>query len=127
MSQTFTGIVVSTKMNKTIVVDIRRMFQHPRYRKVIVRHKRMKVHCEDQAVKVGDVVDIQQTRPISREKHFIFVKIVKTAEGTKPEVKKETAEAAKTVKAPKEEKPVKKVAAKKKSTTGRAAAKKAAK
>ncbi len=73
MNKVFTGKVVSTKMEKTIVVDVERRFRHPLYRKVIVKHKRYKVHNEDKDVKEGDMVSIKETRPISKDKHFILL------------------------------------------------------
>lgn len=65
-----TGKVVSTKMTKTIVVDVVRQRFHPRYKKIIRRSKRYKVHCEDQSIKEGDVVKIVSCRPVSANKHF---------------------------------------------------------
>ncbi len=73
MNKVFTGKVVSTKMEKTVVVDVERRFRHPLYRKVIVKHKRYKVHNEDKEVKDGDMVAIKETRPISKDKHFILI------------------------------------------------------
>ncbi len=73
MAQSIVGTVVSTKMQKTIVVRIERKFRHPMYRKVITRHKKFKAHCEDPTVAEGDTVAIKETRPMSKDKHFIFV------------------------------------------------------
>ena len=73
MAQPLIGIVVSTKMQKTIVVSIERTFRHPIYRKVITRHKKLKVHSEDKNVHEGDTVMIKETRPISKDKHYIFM------------------------------------------------------
>lgn len=73
MSKILTGTVVSNKMTKTIVVDVQRRFQHPRFKKIINIHKKFKVHVEDGTVKVGDIVKIKETRPISKDKHFILV------------------------------------------------------
>ncbi|MCS7092955.1 MAG: 30S ribosomal protein S17 [Patescibacteria group bacterium] len=64
------GKVVSIKMTNTIVVQVERKFVHPKYRKVITRHKKYKVDNRDSTIKVGDVVEIVETRPISKEKHF---------------------------------------------------------
>jgi len=72
--KTLTGKVVSTKMQKTITVAVERKFRHAVYGKVLVRHKKYKVHCEDEKVKEGDVVTIVEVRPIAKDKHFILVK-----------------------------------------------------
>ena len=73
MRKTFVGIVVSTKMQKTVVVQIERKIRHPVYRKVIVRHKRFKAHNELPDIKEGDTVMIRETNPISKDKHYIVV------------------------------------------------------
>ena len=75
--KTFNGTVVSTKMSKSIVVEVERSRPHPLYRKIMRRRKRYKVHCEEANIKVGDVVKIVETRPISKEKHFAILKILK--------------------------------------------------
>ncbi len=77
MKQTFTGTVVSTKMQKTVIVSVERRFRHPFYKKVIVRHNKLKAHNEDPKIAVGDIVTITETRPLSKEKHFIVVKNTK--------------------------------------------------
>ena len=76
MKKTLIGTVVSTKMSKTIVVEIERKFQHRTYKKVITRHKRYKVHNNDVDLKVGDLVKIRETKPISKDKFFIAVEKV---------------------------------------------------
>ncbi|MBI4225529.1 30S ribosomal protein S17 [Candidatus Roizmanbacteria bacterium] len=73
MAKIFTGKVFSTKMQKTVVVRVERKFRHPFYRKTIVRHKKYKAHYEDLELKEGDIVKIKETRPISKDKHFIVV------------------------------------------------------
>lgn len=73
MSRTFTGVVVSIKMNKTVAVQIERRFRHPLYKKVITKHKKFLAHYENEAVKEGDTVTIQETRPISKNKHFMVI------------------------------------------------------
>ena len=87
MSKILSGIVVSNKMQKTIVVDVEKTFQHPKYRKVITRHKKFKVHCENENVKVGDKVVMIQIRPMSKEKHYMVVD--PTVDSTKAEIVKE--------------------------------------
>lgn len=73
MSIQLTGIVVSTKMQDTVVVNIERKYRHPLYRKVIKSHKKIKAHCEIEGVQEGDMVSIQKVRPISKEKHFTVI------------------------------------------------------
>ena len=77
MVRDFTGKVVSTKMHKTIVVEIKREKPHPIYKKIVRSVKRFKVHNEHTDVKVGDTVRIVATRPISKEKHFKVMEVVK--------------------------------------------------
>ncbi len=67
------GTVVSNKMQKTVVVAVRRYTKHPKYGKFILTEKRYKAHDEQNAHQVGDEVEIQETRPISRDKHFIVI------------------------------------------------------
>jgi small subunit ribosomal protein S17 len=74
MAKEITGTVVSTKMQKTIVVSVERKLRHPVYKKVITRHQKMKAHNEMEGIQEGDVVTIAETRPISKEKHFIVIR-----------------------------------------------------
>ena len=119
MSKVLTGTVVSTKMDKTVVVMIERKFRHPAYRKVIKRHSNYKAHYEGSSLKEGDTVTIRECRPISKTKNFIVVETAemeameakKTAE--KKAAKAEVVETAAKAKAPKAKKTVKKTAAKK--------------
>ena len=76
MAKEITGIVVSTKMENTIVISVERKFRHPVYKKVITRHKKMKAHNEMKDINEGDTVTISETRPISKDKHFIVIKKV---------------------------------------------------
>lgn len=69
------GIVVSNKMQKTVVVEIQRQVQHPIYGKIVQRSNRFKAHDES-ACDVGDRVEIMETRPMSREKRWRVVRIV---------------------------------------------------
>ena len=70
------GLVVSNKMEKTVVVEIERTFRHPLYGKVIRRVKRIKAHDEEKACTVGDRVQIMETRPISKDKHFRVLEVL---------------------------------------------------
>ncbi len=71
-----TGVVTSNKMQKTVVVEIKRTFRHPLYRKVVHLSKRVKAHDEI-GCQVGDQVQIVESRPLSREKHWVVETIVK--------------------------------------------------
>lgn len=67
------GVVVSDKMKDTIVVNVSRYSKHPKYGKYIRKHKKYKVHDVGNTKKVGDKVEIRETAPISKDKHFIVV------------------------------------------------------
>lgn len=73
------GKVVSDKMDKTIVVAIERTVRHPVYDKVIHRISKMHAHDETNSAKIGDVVEISESRPISKTKTWVLVKIIETA------------------------------------------------
>jgi small subunit ribosomal protein S17 len=77
MKKTLIGTVVSTKMTKTIVVKVERKFRHAVYHKVIIRHKKYKVHNENFELIDGDMVKIEETKPISKDKHFIVIEKLK--------------------------------------------------
>ena len=70
------GVVVSDKMDKTVVVDVSRRKQHPLYRKVINRSRRFKAHDAANECNVGDVVRILETRPLSRGKRWRVIEIL---------------------------------------------------
>jgi len=67
------GTVVKTAMQKTIVVSVSRLVKHPKYKKYLTISKKYKVHDEDGVAQVGQKVEIVETRPISKEKHFKLV------------------------------------------------------
>ena len=75
-----TGVVVSDKMDKTRVVAVERLMRHPLYGKIIKRTKKFKAHDENNECRVGDVVTIMETRPLSRHKRWRLVKIIRKAE-----------------------------------------------
>jgi small subunit ribosomal protein S17 len=77
--KTRTGLVVSDKMEKTVVVAIERRVPHPVYGKVVTRTKRLKAHDEENSAKVGDTVRIVETRPLSKDKRWRLVEIVNRA------------------------------------------------
>ena len=77
--KTRTGLVVSDKMEKTVVVAIERRVPHPVYGKMVTRTKRLKAHDEENSAKVGDTVRIVETRPLSKDKRWRVVEIVNRA------------------------------------------------
>ncbi|RDI95849.1 30S ribosomal protein S17 [Meiothermus sp. QL-1] len=68
-----TGVVVSDKAQKTVTVLVERQMRHPLYGKVIKRSKKYLAHDENEQYKLGDVVQIRESRPISRRKRFVVV------------------------------------------------------
>jgi small subunit ribosomal protein S17 len=74
------GLVVSDKMDKTVVVAVENRSAHPKYGKIVVQTKRYKAHDEDNKCKIGDRVRIQETRPLSRTKRWAVVDIYTSAE-----------------------------------------------
>lgn len=77
--KTRVGLVVSDRMDKTVVVSIERRVQHPVYGKMVRRTKRLKAHDEKNDAKTGDTVRIMETRPMSRDKRWRLVEIVERA------------------------------------------------
>jgi small subunit ribosomal protein S17 len=73
------GRVVSTKMAKTIVLEIQVRTLHPLYKKYLTRTKRLKAHDEKSEAGVGDLVRVMESRPLSRDKHWRLVEIVERA------------------------------------------------
>lgn len=76
--KTLEGIVVSTKMQNTIVVEVTRKVAHPLYRKLLKRSKKFKASPQNFTIAEGDVVRIAQARPMSKEKSFQVVEVVKS-------------------------------------------------
>ena len=70
MKKQLTGIIVSDKMAKTIVVEVERIKQHSKYKRRYKQHKKYKVHDEKGEYKKGDRVVIEECRPLSRDKHW---------------------------------------------------------
>ena len=70
------GVVVSTKMQKTIVVAVENRSAHPRYGKTVVKTKKYKAHDEEHKCKEGDRVRISETRPMSRTKRWQLAEII---------------------------------------------------
>ena len=73
------GIVVSDKMDKTIVVEVTRKVKHPLYKKYITRTKKFKAHDEQNACGIGDRVRLMETRPLSKTKRWRVVEIIEKA------------------------------------------------
>lgn len=73
------GIVVSDKMDKTVVVRVERLTRHPRYTQVIKQARKFKAHDEHNECRIGDVVQIVETRPLSKDKRWRVTEIVKRA------------------------------------------------
>lgn len=71
-----TGKVISDKMMKTRVVEVRSHYKHPKYEKLLTRHIRFKAHDEKNEAKNGDVVEIMETRPLSKDKRWAITQIV---------------------------------------------------
>ncbi len=76
-----TGVVVSDKMDKTVVVRVDRKVPHPLYGKHIIKSKKFHAHDENNECRVGDVVIIRESRPISKTKKWVVVKILSRRRG----------------------------------------------
>ncbi len=79
-SKVFTGRVVSDKMNKTRVAAVMRTTRHPLYGKIIRRTKKYKFHDEHNETHTGDMVKIAETRPLSKDKKWRLVEIIKRSQ-----------------------------------------------
>ena len=73
------GIVVSDKMDKTIVVEVTTHVKHPLYKKFVKKTKKYKAHDEENTAKIGDTVEIVETRPLSKDKYHRLTKIIERA------------------------------------------------
>ena len=69
------GLVVSNKMQKTVVVQVERRTQHPLYGKTVIRSNKFKAH-DDMSCDIGDRVEIMETRPLSKEKRWRVIRII---------------------------------------------------
>ncbi len=77
--RTKVGVVVSDKMDKTCVVAVTNNVKHPLYKKVVKITKKFKAHDENNECKIGDTVEIVETRPISKTTHFRILRIIERA------------------------------------------------
>ena len=75
----FTGTVESCMMQKTCIVRVMHMQKHPKYSRIMKRFNKFKVHDEKNSAKTGDTVRIEETRPISKDKRFRLVEVIKRA------------------------------------------------
>ena len=74
------GVVVSDKMDKTIVVATNRRVRHPLYGKYIKRTSKFKAHDEENICGIGDTVRVMETRPLSKDKHWRLVEVIRKAD-----------------------------------------------
>ena len=73
------GVVVSNKMNKTIVISIVEQVRHPRYSKFVARTKKLYAHDETNDAKIGDRVRVMETRPMSKQKRWRLIEVLERA------------------------------------------------
>ena len=79
LRKTRVGVVVSDKMDKTVVIAVEQRIKHPLYKKIVKRTKKLKVHDEKNECGVGDKIEVMETKPISKEKNWRLVTILEKA------------------------------------------------
>ena len=79
LRKTRVGTVVSNKMDKTIVVAIKDNVRHPLYKKIVKRTIKLKAHDEQNTCNIGDMVEIMETRPLSKDKRWRLVNVIERA------------------------------------------------
>ncbi len=79
LRKTRTGIVVSDKMEKTIVVAVKDNVKHPLYNKIVKRTYKLKAHDENNECRTGDTVRVMETRPLSKDKRWRLVEVIERA------------------------------------------------
>ena len=79
LRKTRVGVVVSDKMDKTIVVAVRNNVRHPLYKKIVKKTYKLKAHDENNDCRIGDTVKVMETRPLSKTKRWRLVEIVERA------------------------------------------------
>ncbi|MGD9364936.1 MAG: 30S ribosomal protein S17 [Desulfobacteraceae bacterium] len=79
MKRQVNGIIVSNKMDKTVVVQVERLVKHPLYKKYIRRRNKFMAHDKDNACQIGDRVEISESRPLSKTKRWRVVRIIEKA------------------------------------------------
>jgi small subunit ribosomal protein S17 len=85
----YIGTVISRKMQKTIVVRIVQTRKHPKYGKIVKKYSKFKVHDEKNIAQLDDTVRIQETRPLSKDKRFRLMEVVKKSQTPHLEIKEE--------------------------------------
>ena len=80
------GYVVSDKMDKTVVVAVETLRRHPLYKKAIKHSKKYKAHDENNACRIGDKVEILETRPLSKDKRWRVAEVISRRESTEAEL-----------------------------------------
>jgi len=80
VKKTITGRVVSNSMEKTITVSIQRRMKHPLYNKYVYKTSKILAHDQEMISKIGDIVSIQESRPISKNKSWVLSKVIKTSQ-----------------------------------------------
>jgi small subunit ribosomal protein S17 len=88
----FEGTVVSDKMQKTVIVKTVRISKHPKYSRIMKQANKFKAHDEQGIAKMGDTVRIEETRPLSKDKRFRVVSVLKKAEAAHVVLKEEVKE-----------------------------------
>lgn len=88
MAKTLSGIVISTKMTNSAVIEVTRKIPHPKYKKLLKRSKKYAVAVNGHNIAVGDMVEIIETRPISKTIHYMISKTQQKNERVKEKVKK---------------------------------------
>ena len=78
--KTVMGLVVSNKMDKTVVVQVERKFTHPKFKKVVKSTRKFSAHDEKNECSPGDLISIRETRPLSKTKRWRLVEIIKKGE-----------------------------------------------
>ena len=79
LRKTRVGVVVSDKMDKTVVVAVKDNVKHPLYKKIMKRTITFKAHDEENACRIGDKVQVMETHPLSKDKHWRVVKVIEQA------------------------------------------------
>jgi small subunit ribosomal protein S17 len=85
----FIGIVTSDKMQKTVIVRTMHMSKHPKYKKILKQYNKFMAHDEKKISATGDTVLIEETRPLSKNKRFRVVRVIKKAQAPRAEIKEE--------------------------------------
>jgi len=86
----FEGIVTSDKMQKTIIVRVMHLSKHAKYGRIVKRYNKFKAHDEKGLAKTGDLVKIEETRPLSKDKRFRLVEVIKKVLSAHTEIKEGT-------------------------------------